>query len=96
MYLFNGNCSTKINILKENIFTGYNNFPTPSLEFLTYNLLKLSAAPNLNQCWRSAKFAIADPCPYDVKYSPDVLQKKTKVIDTYNTDKNCFYNFYVE
>ena len=38
-------------------------------------------------------FAIADPCPYDVKYSPDVLQKKTKVIDTYNTDKNCFHSF---
>ena len=25
------------------------------------------------------EFAIADPCPYHVKYSPDVFQKKTKI-----------------
>ena len=29
-----------------------------------------------------------DPCPYLVKYSIDVLKKKTKVLDIFNTDKN--------
>ena len=42
------------------------------------------------------EFAIADPCPYHVKYSPDVFQKKTKHLATYNTDKSCFDNFYVK
>ena len=42
------------------------------------------------------EFAIADPCPYHVKYSPDVFQKKTKNLATYNTDKSCFDNFYVK
>ena len=28
-----------------------------------------------------------DPCPYLVKDSPDVIKKKTKVLDILNTDK---------
>ena len=31
-----------------------------------------------------------DLCPYLVKYSVDVLKKKTKVLDILNTDKKCF------
>ena len=31
-----------------------------------------------------------DPCPYLVKYSPDILKKKTKVLDIFNADKKCF------
>ena len=38
----------------------------------------------------------ADPCQYHVKSSPDALKMKTKVLDTYNTNKNCFNNIYVE
>ena len=33
---------------------------------------------------RSSK---TDPCPYQVKYSLDVLQKKTKVLDIFDTAK---------
>ena len=29
-----------------------------------------------------------DPCPYLLKYSPDVLKKKTRVLDIFHTDKN--------
>jgi hypothetical protein len=29
-----------------------------------------------------------DPCPYLVKYSLDVLKKKTKVLGIFKTDKN--------
>ena len=29
-----------------------------------------------------------DPCQYLLKISPDVLNKKTKVLDIFNTDKN--------
>ena len=31
-----------------------------------------------------------DPCPYLVKYSHDVLKKKTNVLDIINTDKKYF------
>ena len=31
-----------------------------------------------------------DPCPYLVKYSPDVLMKNTKGVDILNVDKKCF------
>ena len=31
-----------------------------------------------------------NPCPYLVKYSPDILKRKTKVLDILNTDKQCF------
>ena len=31
-----------------------------------------------------------DPCPYLVKYLPDVLKKKAKVLDIFNIDKTCF------
>ena len=31
-----------------------------------------------------------DPCLYFFEYSPDVLKKKTKVLDILNTDKKCF------
>ena len=30
-----------------------------------------------------------------VKNSPDVLKKKTKVLDIFNMDKRCFINFHV-
>ena len=42
------------------------------------------------------EFVIADPCPYHVKYSSDVFQKKTDILATYNTDKSCLDNFYVK
>ena len=35
-----------------------------------------------------------DPFPYLVKYSIDVLKKKTKVLDIYNTDKKCVIKKY--
>ena len=35
-------------------------------------------------------------CPYLVKYSPDLLKKKAKVLDTFNTDKTCFIKIGVE
>ena len=28
--------------------------------------------------------------PYLVKYSLDVFKKKTKIVDIFNTEKNCF------
>ena len=28
-----------------------------------------------------------NPCPYVVKYSTDILKKKTKVLDIFNTDQ---------
>ena len=31
-----------------------------------------------------------DPCPYLVKYSLDVLKKKTKFLEIFNTDRKCF------
>ena len=31
-----------------------------------------------------------------VKYSPDILQKTTKVLDIINTDKTCFIKIKVE
>jgi hypothetical protein len=37
-----------------------------------------------------------DPYPILVKYSPDVLKKKTKVLDIINTDKTCFIKIHVE
>ena len=37
-----------------------------------------------------------DPCPYLIKYSPDVLKEKTKVLDNINMDKKCFIKFNVE
>ena len=30
-----------------------------------------------------------DPCPYLIKYLPDALKKKTKVLDIFNMDKKC-------
>ena len=36
------------------------------------------------------------PCPYLVRYSFDVLKKKTKVLDTFNTDKICFMKIDIE
>ena len=35
-------------------------------------------------------------CPYLVKYSLDVLNKKTKVLDIFNTDKNCLMKINIE
>ena len=37
-----------------------------------------------------------DPYPNIVKYSPDVLKKKTKVLDIINTNKTCFIKINVE
>ena len=39
-----------------------------------------------------------DPCPspYLVKYSPDVLKKKTKFLDNFNMDKRCFMKINIE
>ena len=32
-----------------------------------------------------------DPCPYLFEYLPDVLKKKTRVLDFFNIDKNVSY-----
>ena len=37
-----------------------------------------------------------DPCLYFFEYSPDVLKKKTKVLDIFNTGKNCFMKINIE
>ena len=37
-----------------------------------------------------------DPYPNLFKYSPDVLKKKTKVLDIINMDKTCFVKINVE
>ena len=37
-----------------------------------------------------------DPCPYLVKYSPDVLKNNTKDFDIFNKDKKCFIKINVE
>ena len=39
---------------------------------------------------------ITDPCLYFFEYSPDVLKKKTKVLDISNTDKKCFIQINIE
>jgi hypothetical protein len=39
---------------------------------------------------------ITDPCLYLFDYSPEVLRKKTKVLDFFNTDKKCFLNINIE
>ena len=37
-----------------------------------------------------------DPCPYLIKYSLDVLKKKTKVLDILNTNKKCLIQINIE
>ena len=37
-----------------------------------------------------------DPYLYFFENSPDVLKKKTKVLDIYNTDKKCFMKTNIE
>ena len=37
-----------------------------------------------------------DPCPYLVVYSLDVLKKKTKFLDNFNTDKKYFIKKNIE
>ena len=37
-----------------------------------------------------------DPCSYLVKYLTDVLKKKTKVLDIFNTDKKYFKQITIE
>ena len=37
-----------------------------------------------------------DPCLYFFEYSPDVLQKKTKVLDIFDTDKKCLMKINIE
>ena len=52
----------------------------------------------LTRYWQGSVFKIrfqgsveiTDSCPYFIKYSPDVLKKKIKVLDIFNTDKKCF------
>ena len=39
---------------------------------------------------------ITDPCLYFFEFSPDVLKKKTKVLDIFNTDKKCFIRINIE
>ena len=39
---------------------------------------------------------ITDPFLYFFKYSPDVLKKKTKVLDIFNTNKKCFIKINIE
>jgi hypothetical protein len=38
----------------------------------------------------------SDPCLYFFEYSPDVLKKKTKVLDIFNTDKKSFMKINIE
>ena len=37
-----------------------------------------------------------DPCLYFFEYSPEVLKKKTKVLDIFNTDKKCLIENNIE
>ena len=37
-----------------------------------------------------------DPCLYLFRHSPDVLKKKTRVLDIFNTDKKCLINTNIE
>ena len=37
-----------------------------------------------------------DPCPNLVKYSLNVLTKKTNILDNFNTDKKCFMKINIE
>ena len=37
-----------------------------------------------------------NPCLYFLEYSPDVLKKKTKVLDIFNADKKCFIKDNIE
>ena len=39
---------------------------------------------------------IMDPCLYFFEYSPDILKKKTKVLDIFNTNKKCFMKIKIE
>ena len=33
---------------------------------------------------------ITNPCPYLIKWSFDILNKKTRILDIFNKDKKCF------
>ena len=46
--------------------------------------------------FKNESFLKTDPCPYLVICSPDVLKKKIKVLDIFNTDKNCFRKTNIE
>ena len=37
-----------------------------------------------------------DPCLYFFEYSPDLLKKKTKVLDILNMNKKCFMKINIE
>ena len=37
-----------------------------------------------------------DPCLYFFKYSPEVIEKKTKVLDIFNTRKKYFMKINIE
>ena len=37
-----------------------------------------------------------DPCLYFFEYSPNVLKKKKKVINIFNTDKKCYIKINIE
>ena len=37
-----------------------------------------------------------NPCLYFFEYSPEVLKKKTKVLNKFNTDKQCFIQINIE
>ena len=36
------------------------------------------------------------PCPYLFEHSPDVLKKKTRVLNIFNTGKKCFMKIKIE
>ena len=44
--------------------------------------------------YRQGSVISTDPCPYLVKYSLDVLKKKTKFLDILITDKKCLTKKY--
>ena len=44
----------------------------------------------------SQRILKTDPCPYIIKYSLDVLNKNTRVLDILNTDKKCLIEINIE
>ena len=53
-----------------------------------------------NEIWKRIRFhngsLKSDPCPYLVKYSPDVLMKTTKCLDILNAAKKCLIKIKTE
>ena len=71
----------------------YNNFPKLFLSVLKISktfVFFLKTSGEYSKNYRQGSVFTTDPCPYLVKYSIDVLKKKTKVLDIFNRDKNVF------